>query len=139
MKKIHYEQAKIELMRRGVTLKQWAALHNFPYANVYRVFRGKYVEDGGKTGAILNAFQKEGFAMVEEEPRPSEFMTPQEVADLLRCESVNTIRNWARTRASGFPVPVKFGRNVRFLRSAIQDWVDSRCREAMIRRGDVEE
>ena len=53
----------------------------------------------------------------------AEFLSEDQVADLL-CQSVRTIQKW---RVSGFGPPFyKFGRSVRYNRSDLVDWIETR-------------
>jgi len=55
----------------------------------------------------------------------SRYMTPREVADLLRIP-LDTLRYWAWSGAQpeGFPSPIKVGRLNRFQRAAIEKWLE---------------
>jgi predicted DNA-binding transcriptional regulator AlpA len=53
----------------------------------------------------------------------AEFLSEVQVADLL-CQSVRTIQKW---RVSGLGPPFyKFGRSVRYNRSDLVDWIETR-------------
>lgn len=52
-----------------------------------------------------------------------EFLSENQLANFL-CQSVRTIQKW---RVSGFGPPFyKFGRSVRYHRSEVTDWIETR-------------
>jgi prophage antirepressor-like protein/predicted DNA-binding transcriptional regulator AlpA len=61
-----------------------------------------------------------------------ELLTAEEVADILKV-SVNTLRNW-RYLGTG-PVTTPIGKQVRYKRSAVQDYIDSNVKKSEVDMG----
>jgi len=55
-------------------------------------------------------------------------LTPEEVSEMLGGVPLGTLKRW-RTQRSG-PVVLHMGRHVRYRRSAVEAWLQSKDREA---------